>query len=108
MSWWKGILIGAVSGGAIAGVLWFFAKKSLDDSFQAGALQLASQLTGGSGQLQQQLTQGQQELQHQIATQIPGAVAQSVQTTLSQYGITPAMGRRFATLVAYAQQQGWA
>lgn len=100
------MLVGAVAGGVVGGVLWFFARKSLDDAFQQGALQLASQLTGGSGQLQQQLQAGQQQLQRQIAQDVPAQVSQTIQSTLASYGITPAMGQRFATLVHYAQSHG--
>jgi predicted PurR-regulated permease PerM len=106
MSWWKGTLVGLAAGGLVGGILWYFARKSLDDAFQQGALQLASQLTGGSGQLQQQLQQGQQQLQAQIARDVPGQVQQTIQSTLSSYGITPQMGQRFATLVNYAQSHG--
>lgn len=106
MTWWKGTLVGLAAGGAIAGILWFFARKSLDDAFQQGAVQLASQLTGGTGQLQQQLQQGQQQLQQQIAQQVPAQVTQTIQATLANYGITPVMGQRFSALVAYAQRAG--
>lgn len=105
---WVGFGLGVLAGALAGGALWFIARRSIDSQFQQGAQQLAAQLTGGSANLQQQLDRGRAELAAQIRHDVPAQVDSALRTTLSTYGITPQMGQRFATIVAYAQSHGWA
>ena len=105
--WFPGFALGLFAGGVAGGVLWLIARQNLEKQFQDGAMQLASQLTGGTADLQTQLDRGRAQLEAQIRADVPPQVEQSIRSTLQAYGITPQMGQRFATIVAYAQSHGW-
>jgi len=104
---WVGFGLGVLTGALAGGGLWLIARRSIDAQFQQGAEQLAAQVVGGSANLQQQLERGRAELTAQIRSTVPAQVDQTIRNTLSTYGITPQMGQRFATIVAYAQSHGW-
>lgn len=104
---WVGFGLGILAGALAGGGLWLYARRSIDSQFQQGAEALATQMIGGTANLQTQLDRGRAELAAQIRRDVPQQVDTAIRATLSTYGITPQMGQRFATLVAYAQAHGW-
>lgn len=102
------LAIGAGAGALVGFGIWWYAEKKLEQSFQAGLTQMATNLGVGGDELSRQLASGttqlRTELAQQVESQVRPAVASEIRTTLSSYGITPEVGRRINQVLSAAER----
>lgn len=103
-------LIGA-AGGVLAGVLvWFLARRQLEQKLAAGASSLTEQFGAGRAELDRALAAGRLELtrevRERVRAEVPGAVDQGIQQALLGYGLTPETGLRIRRVLERAESMG--
>lgn len=90
------ILVGALAGGLVATVAWYFTNRAIDK-------QLAQ---GGHALLESAERELNAEASALIAREVPPRVRAELEATLRRYNITPETGRQISTVLSYADRVG--
>jgi hypothetical protein len=90
------VLVGAIAGGAVATVAWYFTNRAIDKQLASGGRALLASA-------ERELTAEASAL---IAREVPPRVRTELEATLRRYNITPDTGRQISTVLSYADRVG--